>query len=639
MRRLSAIMFADMAGYTALVQENEAEARVRRRRMRTVLEERVQGAGGELVQFYGDGALSIFPSAIGAVDGAVRIQQDLVRGSPSVDVRIGIHIGDVVHDEDGVFGDGVNVASRVESLGVPGAVLISGKVYEELRNQPHLATQLLGDVELKNVQRPTRIYAVVAEDLVVPDGIGGKAKSAATQLAVAVLPFVNMSPDPENEYFCDGVTEELINLLTRINGLPVTARTSSFAFKGRDLDVRAIGRELGVSRVLEGSVRRSGMRVRITAQLIETETGYHLFSQVYDRTIEDVFDTQDEIAATIVAALETDLTPAPAPGATDVRRKMDPEAHHTMLRGLHYFNLSTPADMKRAIEDYEEAHRLDPDAALPLSHLAHVKTRLATMGQLPTTAFQEAEDAVLAAIEREPGLGEAHVTLGIIRLLYHWDGPGAFEAVQRGLALSPGSAHARSTNSLYLSIIGETEAAIDEMELALSLDPLSAVLQTDLAFIYLKGGRFDQAYEAADRALELAPHLRNAEELKGWVHLGRGKPEQALSAFGRYHKLVGDPRKGITGLGVSHAVVGDTGKAREILGLLHERAEAEPGISMDLDIALVHIGLGEFDRAMDYFEASFDRRIGSLLLMRFHPLLLPLENHPRWTAMWARSDL
>ena len=284
MRRLSAIMFTDMVGYTALMQEDESRATTVRDRHRTVLREGIEAHQGEIVQFYGDGTLSVFPSAVQAVDAAVDIQHHF-QLAPPIPVRIGLHIGDIVHDQDGVHGDGVNVAARVQGLAVPGSVLISGAVYEELKNHPRLPTRALGDFELKNVQRPLSIHAVAVAALAVPSPADLSSSGNRTKKSIAVLPFINMSPDPDNAFFADGITEEIINVLSRVHGLRVTARTSSFAFKGKEVDVREVGSKLNVAHVLEGSVRKSGDRVRITAQLVDTADGYHLFSNSYDRVL------------------------------------------------------------------------------------------------------------------------------------------------------------------------------------------------------------------------------------------------------------------------------------------------------------------------------------------------------------------
>ena len=248
-RRLSAIMFTDMVGYTALMQEDESRATTLRDRHRTVLREGIEAHQGEIVQFYGDGTLSVFPSAVQAVDAAVDIQRRF-RLDPPIPVRIGLHIGDIVHDQDGVHGDGVNVAARVQGLAVPGSVLISGGVHEELKNHPRLPTRALGDFKLKNVQRPLSIHAVATSALAVPSPADLSSSGDRTKKSIAVLPFVSMSSDLENEYFTDGITEEILNTLVKFDDLKVTARTSSFVFKGRHEDVREIGRALNVGAVL-----------------------------------------------------------------------------------------------------------------------------------------------------------------------------------------------------------------------------------------------------------------------------------------------------------------------------------------------------------------------------------------------------
>jgi adenylate cyclase len=274
-RMLAAIMFTDMVGYTALMQQDEAKAKEKRDRHRKVLDELVTSHQGRILQFYGDGTLSIFGSAIEAVNCAVEIQKEL-RKDPYIPIRIGIHSGDIVYEDEGVYGDGVNVASRIENLSVAGGVLLSEKVYDEIQNHPYLKAVYVGKHNLKNVMRPVKIFAVTTDGLTIPTIQEIAAKSNGGGKSIAVLPFVNMSGDPENEYFSDGITEEILNALTKVDGLLVTSRTSSFVFKGKNEDIRQIGEKLNVTHVLEGSVRRAGNKVRITAQLINTSDGYHI---------------------------------------------------------------------------------------------------------------------------------------------------------------------------------------------------------------------------------------------------------------------------------------------------------------------------------------------------------------------------
>src|SRR5687767_2622505 len=309
MRQLAAIMFADMAGYTALMQENEQLATRKRLWLKEVLETAAAAHNGKILQYYGDGSLSMFSSAIDGVKCAIEIQKKL-REEPKVDLRIGIHSGDINIDDDSIYGDGVNLASRIESLAVPGSIFISEKVCDELKNQHEVKTREIGYFELKNIKEPVRIFAIANPGLVVPgrDELQGKTTAPANRLAV--LPFVNMSADPENEYFSDGITEELLNALTKVEGLQVTSRTSAFAFKGKHDDIREIGIKLNVDKILEGSVRRAGNRVRITAQLINTADGYHVWSENYDRDLTDIFQVQDEISIIIANRLRENLSMA-----------------------------------------------------------------------------------------------------------------------------------------------------------------------------------------------------------------------------------------------------------------------------------------------------------------------------------------
>ncbi len=304
---LAAIMFTDMVGYTALMQENERQAKILRDKHRAVLERLILEHRGQILQYYGDGTLSIFGSAIEAAICASKIQKEL-QTDPKVPLRIGIHAGDVVYDDEGVYGDGVNIASRIENMAVTGSVLVSDKINDELKNQTEVSSEFLGRYELKNVRYPVKIYAINGDGLVIPTHDQLEGKSAVSENSIAVLPFINLSADKDNEYFSDGITEELLNALAKVEGLLVTSRTSSFAFKGKNTDIREIGKMLGVKTVLEGSVRKYGNRVRVTAQLINSENGYHKWSQTYDRDLEDIFAVQDELANSIVDQLKKSIS-------------------------------------------------------------------------------------------------------------------------------------------------------------------------------------------------------------------------------------------------------------------------------------------------------------------------------------------
>src|SRR6186997_729439 len=409
MRQLAAILFADMTGYTALMQDNEHLARQKRKRFREVLEAAVAKDDGKILQNYGDGSLSIFNSAINSVNCAISIQQQL-QLEPKVELRIGIHTGDVVMEDESIFGDGVNLASRIESMAVPGGIFISEKVYDEIKNHENIKTRDLGYVELKNVKQPVHIFAIANSGVTVPrrDELRGKTKQTNNRLAV--LPFVNMSTDPENEYFSDGITEELLNALTRVDGLQVTSRTSAFAFKGKNTDIRDIAIQLNVDRILEGSVRKSGNRVRITAQLINASDGYHIWSESYDRNLTDIFEVQDEISGIIAGKLQDKMGAAEKTDHLVKAPVKNVAAYTHYLRGLHYMNKLTPADSRKAIECFEEAIALEPGYAQAYAMSAGAYSHLGVTGQmLPDTAFEIVTRYANKALQLDDSIAHGHI--------------------------------------------------------------------------------------------------------------------------------------------------------------------------------------------------------------------------------------
>ena len=367
-RQLAAIMFADMTGYTAMMQEDEQKAKLLRDRQRQTLEKFIPAHNGKILQYFGDGTLSIFNSAIDAVKCGISIQKELQR-EPKVQLRIGLHSGDVVYDSQGVYGDCVNLASRIEGISIPGAVLISDKVFDEVKNQREIQTISLGKCNLKNVKRQVEVYAITNEGLTVPTVLQAGIKTGSEK-SIAVLPFVNMSADPENEYFSDGISEEILNALTRVEGLYVTARTSSFSFKGKNEDIREIGIKLGVSSVLEGSVRKAGKRMRITAQLINTSDGYHIWSEVYDSEVEDIFDVQDEISMKIVGRLKENFSAGEKKESIIKQPTESIDAYNLYLKGRYHWNKSNPEEIRKAITAFEDAIAIDPHFALPYCSLS-----------------------------------------------------------------------------------------------------------------------------------------------------------------------------------------------------------------------------------------------------------------------------
>ena len=650
-RQLTAIMFTDMVGYTALMQEDERRARASRDRQRSVLGEAIERHGGRILELHGDGTLSVFPSAIEAVRAAIEIQGKLVE-PPRVPLRIGLHTGDVIHDREGVLGDGVNVAARVQALSVPGGVLISEKVYDEVKNQSDIETRSLGRFDLKNVKRPVEVFAVLSPHLAVPTE-GDLASSRFREpKSVAVLPFTNMSSDPENEFFSDGMTEEIINALVRVDGLLVTARTSSFAFKNKLADVREIGRQLGVGTVLEGSVRRMGSRVRIAAQLIDVRDGYHIFSEVYDRTLDDIFETQDDIARTIVSRLERHFAPGAGPDGRSATAALtaaksgprlvrghthDTEAYTEYLRGRYHFWRWSPQSAHKAIAHFERAVSMDPDCALPWSGLASAWTFLGALGQLPPhEAFPRAEEAALRALELEETAGESHLALASVQLFYLWDFDAARRSFRRALSLTPGSAEAHHHYALYLRVVGEAEEAIEETETALELDPLSLAFNHSLGVAYFAAGRVQEARAQLERTLEMDPGFRAALETLGWLHAQAGEMEEALRAFERMVAVSGNRYSAVAPRGFVYGRMGRTEEARAMLALLEERAREFPEVLTPVDAAYIHKGIGDLDAVFDLLHRAVDERIGGVVFIPSSPLWRDVRSDPRWEALAAR---
>ena len=636
MRQLAAILFADMVGYTTLMQENEQLARLKRKRLKEVLETTVSRFNGKILQYYGDGSLSIFGSAIDCVNSAINIQQQLQQ-EPKVALRIGIHTGDVAIEDESVYGDGVNLASRIESLAVPGGIFISEKVYDEIRNQQNIQTREMGYFELKNVTTPVRIFAIANNGITVPGREALKGKTKQTNNRLAVLPFVNMSTDPENEYFSDGITEELLNALTRVDGLQVTSRTSAFAFKGKNTDIRDIAIQLNVDRILEGSVRKSGNRVRITAQLINAADGYHIWSESYDRNLTDIFEVQDEISSIIAgklhkmgAAEKTDqLVKAPVKNVA---------AYTHYLRGLHYLNKLTPADSRKAIECFEEAIALEPQYAQAYAMAAGAYSYLGVTGQiLPDTAFEIVTRYADKALQIDDSIAEGHIAKGSAYLFYDHKWKEAFDELQKAIRLNPGAIDGYQLLGYYYLTMGQKQKAVEILEEAEKIDPLSPIISQTLGNMYVFAGRYDEAIVQADKMLDLNPTMRISIEMKGWATGMKGDWETALEYFKEVHRLTNHPLKGLIGLGFTYARLGQEENALEIIRKMEQRQEQEPGSVIDPELAAVWFALGNLDKAFYYLGRAVDKRVGPISYFLEYPQYKSAKKDPRYKELLRKQ--
>jgi adenylate cyclase len=637
-RQLAAIMFTDMVGFTALMQSDEALANEKRGRHKMVMEAAVKKYSGKILQYYGDGTLCIFNSAIEGVNCAISIQIQLAQ-EPRVDLRIGIHTGDVIWEDGGIYGDGVNVASRIESLSVPGGVFISEKVYDDIKNQKDIQTHEVGSFELKNVSQPIRVFAISNPGFRVPSRSEIKGKLNQPTNRLAVLPFENLSADPENEYFSDGMTEELIDAFSKVSGLLVTSRTSCFAFKKKHEDIRDIGNKLNVNKVLEGSVRKAGNRVRITAQLINVADGYHVWSETFDRDLHDIFEVQDDIARIIVNKLRESIAEKPAQEQFVKPPTDNLEAYSLYLKGVYLRNKLTPPDVHNAIAYFEQAIALDSHLAHAYGYCASCYVQLGGMGQMnPHKAFEMAHRYADRALQLDNTLAEAYAIKGGAYMLYDWNWGKAYEYLTKALNLNSGSSIASLLMSIYYQIHGKVDEAITTLENALVHDPLSIMLMDALAEKYLFAKRYEDAVRQADKLLELDPHMRHAIELKGSCTGFTEGWDKAIEIFEQVYRLTNHPLKGITPLAYAYAKAGKVEKAMECVAKIEQRLAEEPEAVAEADLAMVWSALGDYDKAFEYLFRAVDKRMQ--VAYSFHsPLVEEIMKDPRAAELKRRVNL
>ncbi len=489
-RRLAAIMAADVVGYSRLMAADEAGTLAALKRHRDMaFDPIISRHGGRIVKLMGDGTLVEFSSVVDAVNCAVEIQRaagssDLPEAGPEIVLRIGINLGDIIVDGDDIYGDGVNIAARLEPLARQGGICISSIVKESVGERIDVEFVDGGAVQVKNIDRPLKVWlwhpddpasAAVADAPVPapPPAPAVNTGSVAGKPSIAVLPFENMSGDDEQEYFSDGISEDIITDLSKVSGLLVIARNSTFAYKGKSIDLREVGRDLGVSTVLEGSVRRAGNRVRITAQLIDAATGGHLWAERYDRDLTDIFAVQDEVTLEIVGALKVKLTQREKDviagvGTTSI------EAHDAFLRSRSLIlsqNLNASV-FKQAVEWAERAIALDPGYAQAHAILAmcHVFDFHNRWSEDPDSALGKAEKLAARAAKLDPCDASAHHAMSVVaRWRQDWDL--ARSAVDRALELNPDFALGYFTRGLNRIFAGAPAEAIPDIERAIRLDP------------------------------------------------------------------------------------------------------------------------------------------------------------------------
>lgn len=454
---------------------------------------------------------------------------------------------------------------------------------------------------------------------------------------IAVLPFINKGADPTQEYFSDGITESIMTLLAKVAGFRVTSRMSSFAFKGQTADIREIGARLGVQYVLEGSVQTAGKRVRISVQLTETDSRFQVWGELFNRELEDVFEVQDEIAASVAAQLEVTLRPKKvrpkAPTSLPEHPTENLQAYSDYLKGLFFFNKHNPPDGLKAIEFLESAVQKDPEFAAAYVALANAHFYVANWGYSRTQeAYPKARALAKKAQALNPSLTGAYLTLALVDMYLDLDWAAAKIHFQRAFELNTDLPNLYRNYATYLLGLRRIQEAIDYIQKALEYDPLSLRLSNYLSFIYIINRDFDAAIAQNHRSLELDPNYRQAYEGLGVIYALKGEFDRAIAYSKQYKKMVNHPLRGTTILGWVYAKSGNREKADECLALLKKRKQLEPNTVLHSDFASLYAGMGEVELAMDHIEKAFGSRMG-LIYYLLHPNLDSVRHHPRYKRL------
>ena len=553
-RRLAAILAADVVGYSRLMGRDENGTLARfKSHVTDRLEPTLARHGGRLVKLTGDGALVEFVSAVGALGAAIEFQQamaDINRDQPT-DVamvfRIGVHLGDLIDEDNDVYGDAVNIAVRLESQAPPGGIVVSRTVHEAVTGRVKAAFEDLGNLELKNIERPIQAFRVTWQAV---DWPVSEAAPTTTPIAgppplpdkpsIAVLPFQNMSGDPEQEYFVDGLVEEIITGLSRSKAIFVIARNSSFTYKGRAVDVRQIGRELGVRYVLEGSVRKAGDRLRITGQLIEAENGVHLWADRFDGGLADIFDLQDQITAQVIGAIAPRVEQAEIERAR--RKTANLDAYDYYLRAWAAIYRFSSEGSQEALVLLEKAIALDPDFAIAYATAAvcYFIRRAFSWSTDPAHEAAEAERMARRAMELDSS--DARVLTFYAQTLIYNVGrlDEAVACLDQAIRADPNYANAWMWRGNTRSYLGDAERAIEDLQQALRLSPLDSTLwiaQTGMANAHFLRGRYEEALSWVSAALRQHPHSLSGLRVAIAANALAGHLDAARQLVDRYREL------------------------------------------------------------------------------------------------------
>jgi TolB-like protein/class 3 adenylate cyclase len=639
-RRLVAIMFTDLVGYSALTQQNEALAMELLEQHRSMLRPLFEKHSGREIKTTGDGFLIEFSSPLNAVNCAIEIQGNLhshnltAPEERKIDIRIGIHLGEVEERDGDIYGDGVNVAARIEPLAETGGICITDAIYPHVSSKIQLPIESIGTPELKNIQIPVEVYRIqLGWKSISHSSDSETLAQVVDEKSIAVLPFQNMSADPENEYFSDGITEDIIAHLAQIGELKVISRTSSMQYKDASKSIREIGQELGVNNVLEGSVRRAENQVRIVAQLIQTDTDKHLWANTYDRELTNVFEIQSDVAQQIASALKAHVS-----GEVQAHFEQAPttsmEAYELYLKGMELGKRVDESFIKQAIEFFERAIALDPQYALAYARLAESHFYLANfIKRPPKELFQKVVQLAEKALELDPNLVDPLISLAKVKALQYWDWSGAEADLRHAIELSPNHAPAYAALGWILECHERFEESLAFYRKTQELDPLSISVRLVICMLYGFQRRFELAIPKFLDIIDEQPELQMTYFYLGVTYLFKQDYQNAIDVLEKLRKFPGNQDDPISlgNLGFCYGKLGNHEKALECLARLLEQFN-ESYVS-PMFISVVYIGIGQHDQAMEWLNKSYELNDDWLRHLSISSHFDELRDHPEFQKL------
>jgi TolB-like protein/Flp pilus assembly protein TadD len=624
-RRLGAIMFTDLVGYSSMTSRDEKRALAVLQKHREILQATFNEHGGHIVKTMGDGFLVEFASAVKAVECALEVQKRM-RGFNEGQVRIGIHVGDVIHSDGDILGDAVNVASRLEPLAEPGGICVTRQVVDQIERKVDCKLVKMGTRQLKNISYPVEVYRVESSS-----GPSPRDEFSLNPRRIAILPLANLSADPNDRYFVDGMTEELISTVSKINELSVISRTSVMRYKDASMPIGDIGRELSVGTVLEGSVRKAGNRVRITTQLIDSQNDKHLWAQSYDRDLTDIFAIQADIAEQVSQALRVKLV-SKEKEALEKKDTADAEAYTLYLKGRYFWNERSYEGLKKAIGYFEEAVKLDPNFALAYSGLADCYLILEDRAWIShSQASGIAVGYAKKAVALDHDLAEGHASVGLA-LQTDWDFEGALRELDRAISLKPSYAPAYHWRWTSLNQLGRHEEAFEYEKRALELDPHSNIINQGIGISLLYQGKVQESISQFEKLIEADPTFASAHLWNAWAHLQLGDLERALVEAKKaleHQRTANDYPRMM--LAFVYARAGQKEQARSLLRDI-ETSNSE-SYKPPAFPALVRLELGESDEGYRLLEQAFQEHDQMLIYFKEYPWTEKYREDPRWKAI------